>query len=366
MPHPSPQLKYALLDEIVSGKGPIAFQRAVQNLRREAPEKDLRAVVTSLLDGEREAAGRACEAELQRKKMKFTTLFDADFPTALQHIPDPPVLLFYCGAVQNLHRPAIAIVGSRSCTTYGLQNTRRIAGELARMGFVVVSGLALGIDAQAHAACLEVEGRTVAVLGSGLDVLYPKAHLNLARKIIRRQGTVITEFPPGEVPRPFHFPVRNRIISGLCHATIIVEAKKKSGSLATARHCLDQGRELFAVPGPVHHETCQGTHRLIERGEAQIFVSLKSLLDSLEPLLGLAANQEKRVREKIRDPIARQVYGTLDAFESTAFDQLVVDLNLEASSVATALMHLEGLGLVVERPGQMYLRNPLIHSTQET
>ncbi len=354
-------VKYALLAKIVSGKGPLGFQRAIQALQREAPEKNIQSIISTLLKSASPKLGQACEADLQRKKIKYTTIFDGDYPISLKNLSDPPPVLFYTGALQNLHRPSIAIVGSRSCTNYGLQNTRRIAGELARMGFVVVSGLALGIDAQAHAACLEVKGRTVAVLGSGLDVIYPSTHVDLARRIVCQKGTVITEFPPGTTPRPYHFPVRNRLISGLCHATIIVEAKQKSGTLSTARHCLDQGRELFAVPGPVHHGTSQGTHRLIERGEAQIFVSLKSLLETLEPLLGLAARAQKRIQEKIDDPNAVKVYATLDAFESTTFDQLVVDLNLDASCVATALMHLEQLDLVTQRPGQQYLRNPLIH-----
>ena len=168
---------------------------------------------------------------------------------------------------------------------------RQIAAELATMGFVIVSGLALGIDTYAHQACLDAGGRTVAVLGSGIDRVYPASNRGLAKRMVHHEGTVISEFPPGTEVKPYHFPHRNRIISGLTHACVLVEASEKSGTLITARHCLDQGRDLFAVPGLIHQASARGTNKLIHDGEAELLLDVPTLLQRLQPLLGLAAAQ---------------------------------------------------------------------------
>lgn len=336
------------------------MQRSFQKARREHPELDLWQVLDKLLAETPAEPGSQIAKQLHAQKIKYITIYDEDYPPILKNLTDPPFVIFYSGRLSNLHRPAVSVVGARSCTEYGLQATRLIAGELARFGFVVVSGLALGIDAQAHQSALDVQGRTVAVLGSGFDQLYPKAHSDLARQIVRQQGTVITEFPPGHAPKPFHFPFRNRIIAGLSHACVVVEAKARSGSLSTARHCLDQGRELFAVPGPIHHPSSMGTHGLIAAGEAHIFLSMDHMLEHLAPALGMAAACATPLLETIEDPIAKAIYDRLDALEATPLDEVVAQLEITAAQAAAALIELEERNLVTEKPGQMLVRNPLI------
>ncbi|MCH2172315.1 DNA-processing protein DprA [Myxococcota bacterium] len=187
------------------------------------------------------------------------------YPSRLTALSDPPPLLFVRGDVSALGAPAVAIVGARAATAYGLDVARRFASELARAGCVVVSGLAWGIDAAAHRAALEADGRTVAVQACGIDRVYPAPHRRLADQIVDA-GAVISEFPPGLRPRKPFFPLRNRLISGLSQAVIVVEARERSGSLITARHAAAQGVEVFAVPGPIHAPTSAGTHRLLREG----------------------------------------------------------------------------------------------------
>ena len=352
--------RYALLEAVLNQDGALAFHRRFIKAKLEAPHATLEEILSVLAPSSAAGKGQKSADRLSAAHISFTTLLDADYPLMLKHIADPPPVLFYSGELQNLHRPCISIVGSRSTTTYGRQTAKKLAAELARLGFVVVSGLALGVDAAAHQATLEVSGRTVAVLGTGVDSIYPREHRPLAVDIVRNQGTVISEFIPGVTPRPFHFPVRNRIISGLAHATIVVEAKEKSGSLITARHCLDQGRELFAVPGPIHHETSAGPNGLIDRGEARALLSVSSVLEQLQPLLGLAANHEQRVKQKIEDPLAQKIYEKLDAFQPLPLDLLVTELGEDTGTVISRLVQLESLNLVESRPGQQYVRNPVV------
>jgi len=236
---------------------------------------------------------------------------------------------------------------------------RGIAGDLARLGFTVVSGLAAGIDAAAHRAALSVQGATAGVLGSGLDRIYPRDHVALARDLVQAGGALLSEFPPDQAPKPFHFPIRNRIISGLARATLIVEAGERSGSLITARHCLDQGRDLYAIPGDIHRPTSKGTNRLIAQGEAQLVGTLEELVERLRPLLGGAAEPLVRSAERIADPVAKKIYERLDVFEPMPLDLLVAELQLDTGRVLAGLVSLETLNLVEHRPGQYYVRNPL-------
>jgi DNA processing protein len=187
------------------------------------------------------------------------------YPDRLVHIVDPPIVLWADGDRTAVVAPMVALVGSRRATPAGLAAARRLAGDLARAGVVVVSGLAYGIDAAAHEGALDAGGRTVAVLGSGIDVVYPRLHEGLAERV-RRSGCLVSELPPGAPPHPRHFPLRNRIISGLSLAVVVVEAAERSGSLITARLALEQGREVLAVPGPVVSGCHRGCHALIKDG----------------------------------------------------------------------------------------------------
>ncbi|MFY7698391.1 MAG: DNA-processing protein DprA [Legionella sp.] len=219
----------------------------------------------------------------------LVTYGDADYPTLLNQIPDPPPVLYAIGDLACLQRPTVAIVGSRKPSIMGGKNARRFAADLARCQITVVSGLALGIDAEAHRGCLHVNGKTVAVIGTGIDRTYPSCHQSLAEKIAEA-GLLLSEFPLGSLPIAGHFPRRNRIISGLSLATLVVEAAVKSGSLITAQLALEQNREVLAVPGSIHNPLAGGCHHLLKQG-ARLVASYKDILQELQlECVELAAN----------------------------------------------------------------------------
>lgn len=206
--------------------------------------------------------------------------FDESFPDVLRAIPDPPLVLAVMGDVACLHGLAIAIVGARRCTKRGAELAQRFAGELGAAGLNVVSGLALGVDAAAHNGALAAQARTTACLGAGLRCIYPKSHETLARRIVSSGGALVTEYADNVEPRPYHFPQRNRLISGLSQGVMLVEAGDKSGSLITARMALEQGRDVFALPGPIDSSVSRGCHRLIREG-AELIVSSAQVLETL-------------------------------------------------------------------------------------
>ncbi len=218
------------------------------------------------------------------------------YPSALRTIPDPPPVLLGRGCCEPLNRPAVAIVGARAATQYGLNIAVQLGEGLARAGFVVISGLARGIDAAAHRGALKAGGPTVAVMACGPDEVYPPEHADLLAEILEN-GTSITEFPLGEKPLPFHFPLRNRLISGLSQAVIVVEARPRSGSLITARHALDQGREVLAVPGPITTPLSQGPNALIRDGAHPLL----EIRDALE-VLGCDSGQMDLLPEQSKAP----------------------------------------------------------------
>ena len=219
----------------------------------------------------------------QRHGAALVTMDDPEYPAALRTIPDPPLALYIQGTLTEADRVAVAVVGSRRASLYGLQCAERLAGDLALRGVTVVSGLARGIDGAAHQGALRAAGRTVAVLGSGLARLYPEDHAPLAERIAE-SGAVISEYPMEAVPSAFNFPRRNRLISGLSLGVVVVEAAQRSGALITADCALEQGREVFAVPGPMTSATSQGTHHLLKQG-ARLVTSVDDIMDELR--LGL-------------------------------------------------------------------------------
>lgn len=209
-------------------------------------------------------------------------LGDDRYPPLLSAIPDPPPIVWTMGDVAHLSKPGIALVGSRAATPHGLEMTRRLAQDLAAAGFVITSGLARGIDSIAHSSALSAGGSTIAVLGCGLDRIYPAEHAGLARSI-RDAGALVSEFPPRCPPLPHHFPLRNRIISGLSHAVVVVEAPEKSGALITAMAAVEQGREVFVVPGPVANGRNRGGHLLIRDGAKLVETAADILEDVGRP-----------------------------------------------------------------------------------
>ncbi len=216
---------------------------------------------------------------LRQKGIRVITPLDPSYPERLSCIYDPPALLFARGGELPADLPCVAVVGARRASSYGRWAAQTLGGELARRGVVVVSGAAYGVDGRAHQGCLEAGGVTVAVLGCGIDEAYPREHAGLLRRICS-SGCVVSEYPPGEAPLPWRFPHRNRIIAGLSHAVVVVEASEKSGALITADMALEEGREVMAVPGPIGSSLSRGTNRLIQKG-AKLVLEVEDICEEL-------------------------------------------------------------------------------------
>jgi DNA processing protein len=264
------------------------------------------------------------------------------YPRLLRHIANPPVVLYVRSELLAQDDVSVAVVGTRSPTAYGRQVAQRLAGELAAKGVTIVSGLARGIDAEAHRAALAAGGRTIAVLGSGLDVMYPREHAGLAREIAKN-GAVLSDYPLGTKPDAVHFPARNRIVSGLSLGTVVIEAGDTSGALITARFAGEQGRDVFAVPGSIFSKQSFGVHRLIQDG-AKLVAITQDVLDELN--LGLVAHQlEMPVRAEPEDPVEAALLAAL-SMEPTHIDDVARSANLPVSQVSSVLTMMELKGLV--------------------
>jgi DNA processing protein len=268
---------------------------------------------------------------------------DPSFPPLLGAIHDPPAQLYVRGAADFslLVRPAIAVVGARACSSYGRSVTRSLTRELAAAGLVVVSGMARGVDGEAHRGALEAGGTTVAVLGCGIDRDYPAAHTNLARRICDT-GLVVSEYEPGVEPAPWRFPARNRLIAGLCAATVVVEARERSGALITADFALEEGRDVLAVPGEITSSLSAGTNALLKLGATPV----TNATDALE-LYGLEPIER---RSAPLGPAAEALLGVLRR-ESRTADELVRVTGIDAASTAAALIELELAGAVALEEG---------------
>ena len=276
--------------------------------------------------------------------IRSLALGDPAYPALLRHIPDPPARLWLRGDADPsiLDRTALAVVGARACSGYGRTVARLLAGEAAALGVVVVSGLARGIDGEAHRAALAVGGTTVAVLGCGVDRDYPAAHAELARSILAAGGLVVSEYAPGIEPAPWRFPARNRIIAGLARATVVVEARERSGALITADFALEDGREVLAVPGEITSALSRGTNALLRLGATPA----TSAADVLEAL-GVEVRPAAVVPD---DPAAAAVFGAL-AEGAATLDELGRRCVLEPGRLAGALALLELESLVVVDDG---------------
>ena len=287
--------------------------------------------------------GRTYLAELERRGIRWIARSDPSFPTRLAQIADPPPGLFLRGSapVEMLERTCVGIVGARSCSDYGAHVARVFGRELAAAGVVVVSGLARGVDGWAHRGALEV-GTTVAVLGCGIDRDYPRAHSELARQIAGN-GLIASEYPPGVAPAPWRFPARNRIVAGLSAATVVVEARERSGALITADLALEEGREVFAVPGEITSSLSGGTNALLRLGATPA----TSAADVLEAL-GIEPGDRTAARPTDGPPA--MALAALAAGGLTA-DEVAEATGLGAATVAAALAELELAGLVEARAG---------------
>jgi DNA processing protein len=299
------------------------------------------------------------------KNPHFWTPADADYPRLLLEIPSPPPVLYYRGQVQNEENqgitPMVGIVGTREPTEYGKRWTRKISTALARHGFTVVSGMAAGIDTEAHLGCLEVGGRTLAVLGTGVDLVYPPRNRNLYEQI-QQQGLVLSEYPAGTQPNRVHFPQRNRIIAGLSRAVLVMEAPSKSGALITAHQANDFCRDVYVLPGRLDDEQSKGCLGLLSRG-AHVILNEGHLLEMLGAIpeldsvvhLPLFAQEQPTAVPQLEPELAKVLQALTS--EPTPFDLIMQQAGLEAGSVSSALLQLELMGLASQLPGMRYRRS---------
>lgn len=306
--------------------------------------------VSSRAPYSREPADRAGLDQWQNQPNHYLiTLSDPRYPSRLKEIHDPPDFLFLRGDPEILNQPQIAVVGSRNPTPVGCEIAAEIAGQLTQRGFCITSGLALGIDAAAHRGALTAKGKTIAVLGCGLDRIYPHRHRQLATDITQ-SGALLSEFSPGTPPLAPHFPQRNRIISGLSLGTLVVEATPQSGSLITARQAVTQNREVFAIPGSIRNPLSRGCHQLIQQG-AKLVESVDDIIAELGEWT--RGNTVKPVQQALLPPLDPDQRNLIECIgsELTSMDQLVSRSQWPIQKVAAILLELELLGSIVAVPG---------------
>lgn len=286
---------------------------------------------------------------------------DENYPPLLKEIHQPPPILFGKGKLSTLQLPQLAIIGSRHASHAGSENTRLFARHLAGCGFTITSGLAIGIDAVAHQAAIDTNKTTIGVMATGIDTIYPKRHHTLAEKIIESNGVLLTEFRPNTPPKAGHFPKRNRIISGLSSGVLVVESSLKSGSLITARYAMEQNREVFAIPGSIHHPQSKGGHWLIKQG-ATLVESSQDIIDQLSgslaywkeltqisPMDASITNPQSHKRDlSLNHHLDNEERLILESmpYEPTNIDQLIEITQLDSSIIATSLINLELGGLI--------------------
>lgn len=352
----------------VPGVGNLLFKRLLKRFQSpaqvfQASQEELLAVegisarIAATIQDYKIPAKVNAELELlAKKRYRIVTMTDSDYPQLLREIPDPPPYLYVSGRLHGSPKK-IAVVGSRNATVYGISTTKNLCANLAMLDITVVSGMARGIDSAAHEGALSVKGETIAVLGSGLEQIYPAENVKLFHRI-SENGAVVSEFSLMTEPEAHNFPIRNRIISGMSLGTVVVEATKKSGSLITARLAAEQNREVFAVPGSVQSFKSTGTHTLIKQG-AKLVENAQDIVEELAPFVlldGLEGNNDRhRTDEKLamlsEDEI--HVYKALGPYP-IHIDDLVRKISLEPGKLSALLLKLELKGVVQQSPGKLF------------
>lgn len=292
---------------------------------------------------------------LAQDRHHLVTWRDPDYPPLLREIADPPLALYVAGDRALLSTPQVAVVGSRNPTPQGRENAHAFSRSLASSGLTITSGLALGVDGEAHRGALAAHGRTLALTGTGLDRVYPAAHRELAHAIAEH-GALVSEFPFGTPPRPENFPIRNRLIAGLSIGTLVVEAALQSGSLITARLAIDNGREVFAIPGSIHSPQARGCHALIRQG-AKLVETANDILEELGALAQLVLDHHPEAGPASPDLNSEQAR-VLECLghDASSVDELVARSGLTASGVSSILLELELRGQVTPVTGGKYQR----------
>ncbi len=335
-------------------KSPSAILSATTNDLKNAQLSDavaqkIKSVDSSIIDPDL--------AWLEQSDCHVMCWHDDDYPALLKEIPDPPPLLFVRGDRSLLSSMQLAIVGTRSPSPMALKTTHAFAKNLASFGLTITSGLALGVDQAAHYGALDASKKTIAVAATGLDRVYPASHKSLAKEIIKT-GAIVSEFPIGTQPRPGYFPRRNRIISGLSLGVLVVEATIKSGTLVTAKHAMEQGREVFAMPGSIHNPLAKGCHHLIRQG-AKLVETADDVLEELGSLSCVVAGDEGVKPEQVSGVTLEADYLMLlekIAFDPISVDDLIMETKFTAEEVSSMLLVLELEGLVSSAPGGLFYR----------
>jgi DNA processing protein len=319
----------------------------------------------ALLSISKNGIKRRAESELEKVKkagLDLITWNNELYPELLRHIHNPPIVLYLKGKLSSLQKPGIGIVGSRAATDYGKNIAYSFAHGLAQQGFAIISGLALGIDAEAHRGAIGAGGATIAVLGCGVDMQYPRENAKLYREIPEK-GALLSEYPLGTPPESFRFPARNRIISGLARGVMVVEASKRSGSLITANHALEQGREVFAIPGRVDSVKSAGAHLLLQQG-AKLVQKVSDIIEEF-PKISMATNSTALQTEylsKSASDVAdlrseeAVVVSVLDVYPKN-IDEIIKATGLKAQKVSELLLLLELKGIIKALPGACYMRH---------
>ena len=289
--------------------------------------------------------------KLEHKNVNLLFRSDERYPDLLSSIQDPPYLLYYAGRLSCLERPSVALVGTRRPSSYGMEMAAVLSKELCEAGVCVVSGLARGIDASVHRAALDVGGRTVGVLGSGINVPYPPEHRSMLRKIAGGIGLVLSEYPLDAAPVHYHFPHRNRIISGLCAATVFVEGKIQSGGMHTVHSALMQGREVFAVPGQIGSRGSEGPHAILREG-ARIITCAQDILDDLGIEVSAKKTSVSFAKVKLNDT-QRKIVSQLRVQDSTP-QEIAEAVGISVGDIFTELSTLEIVGVVERQSGNRF------------
>lgn len=350
-----PGLYWQLVERF--GSAAAVLQQPPQNLNRKLPERAHAQLAEFQRRGLESELGQWALAERARCAELCVYLLHRDddtYPALLKEIHRPSPVLYVRGNPHTLSLPQVAVVGARRASRAGLDNARDFSADLAASGFVITSGLALGVDAAAHSGALKGGGKTIAVLGTGVDRIYPVRNAVLAEQILANEGAIVSEMPLGTAPEAGNFPRRNRIISGLSLGTLLVEAAVRSGSLITARLALEQNREVFAIPGSIHNPLARGCHHMIKHGAHLVETSrdiaeqLGGLLSGMASQPGLFDDDGSEVSQLTAEQ--RQIVSALGG-DPRNIEQLARDTGRDAGALMAALIELELLGLLEQQPG---------------
>lgn len=357
-------IEYLLALHRINGLGPIRLKVLLDfykdpKIAWEADPKDLlkigifQNVVNLLVETRKKFNPLSYLEKIQNSGIKWLTIFDEGYPKRLQEIYDPPLVLYYKGDLSSDPGRLIAVVGTRKITGYGKLVTENFTRELVEAGVIIVSGLARGVDSQAHRTTIENNGRTWAVLGGGLDCIFPPENERLSKEIIEAGGAVLSEFPPDYPSLPGNFPARNRIISGLSQAVLVTEAAEDSGSLITAKCALDQGRDVFAVPGPITSDLSKGPSLLIKQG-ARLVTEAAEILEEL----GIDQDQNSKIKDQKDLKLSELEEKIINSLmnEEKHIDEVCRELGCPAAETSAALVKMEIYGLVKNLGGGFFVK----------